>query len=147
MFLHAGFEGAKSGGLKTKLSDIIIIAGLALIGSEGYIDIKHVIHVKHCDTDANLSQPWNDSCLTLTNTLCCMYGYMALVDWQVRRLPSSYASLLFGLLGACPVEKVGDIYFSDVDDNDDNVSGDNVDNADQINDTSNGFPHLTPKWY
>ena len=44
-----------------KLSDIIIIAGLALIGSEGYIDIKHAIHVKHCDTDANLSQPWNDS--------------------------------------------------------------------------------------
>ena len=36
MFLHAGFEGAKSGGLKTKLSDIIIITGLALIGSEGY---------------------------------------------------------------------------------------------------------------
>ena len=62
MFLHAGFEGAKSGGLKTKLSDIIIIAGLALIGSEGYIDIKHVIHVKHFDTDANLSQPLNDSC-------------------------------------------------------------------------------------
>ena len=50
-------EGANSGGLKTKLSDIIIIAGLTLIGSEGYIDIKHVIHVKHCDTDANLSQP------------------------------------------------------------------------------------------
>ena len=127
MFLHAGFEGAKSGGLKTKLSDIIIIAGLALIGSEGYIDIKHVIHVKHFDTDANLSQPWNDSCLTFTNTFCCMYEYMALVDWQVRRLLSSYASLLFGILGACPVEKVGDIYFSDVDDNDDNVSGDNVD--------------------
>ena len=146
MFLHAGFEGAKSGGLKTKLSDIII-AGLALIGSEGYIDIKHVIHVKHFDTDANLSQPWNDSCLTFTNTLCCMYEYMVLVDWQVRRLLSSYASLLFGILGACPVEKVGDIYFPDVDDNDDNVSGDNVDNADQINDTSNGFPHLTPKWY
>ena len=145
MFLHAGFEGAKSGGLKTKLSDIII-AGLALIGSEGYIDIKHVIHVKHCDTDANLSQPWNDSCLTFTNTLCCRYEYMVLVDWQVRRLPSSYASLLFGLLGACPFEKVGDIYFSDVDDNDDNVSGDNVDNADQINDTSNGFPHLTPSY-
>ena len=120
-------EGANSGGLKTKLSDIIIIAGLALIGSEGYIDIKHVIHVKHFDTDANLSQPWNDSCLTFTNTLCCMYEYMALVDWQVRRLLSSYASLLFGILGACPVEKVGDIYFSDVDDNDDNVSGDNVD--------------------
>ena len=40
-----------------KVSDIIIIAGLALIGSEGYIDIKHAIHVKHCDTDANLSQP------------------------------------------------------------------------------------------
>ena len=56
-----------------------------------------------------------------------MYEYMALVDWQVRRLLSSYASLLFGILGACPVEKVGDIYFSDVDDNDDNVSGDNVD--------------------
>ena len=52
MFLHAGFEGAKSGGLKTKLSDIII-AGLALIGSEGYIDIKPVIHMKHFDTDAN----------------------------------------------------------------------------------------------
>ena len=116
MFLHAGFEGAKSGGLKTKLSDIIIIAGLALIGNEGYIDTKHVIHVKHFDTDANLSQPWNDSCLTFTNTFCCMYEYMALVDWQVRRL-----------LGACPVEKVGDIYFTDVDDNDDNVSGDNVD--------------------
>ena len=116
MFLHAGFEGAKSGGLKTKLSDIIIIAGLALIGNEGYIDTKHVIHVKHFDTDANLSQPWNDSCLTFTNTFCCMYGYMALVDWQVRRL-----------LGACPVEKVGDIYFTDVDDNDDNVSDDNVD--------------------
>ena len=42
MFLHAGFEGAKSGGLKTKLSDIIIIAGLALIGTEDNIDIKHV---------------------------------------------------------------------------------------------------------
>ena len=56
MFLHAGFEGTKSGGLKTKLSDIII-AGLALIGSEGYIDIKPVIHMKHFDTDANLSQP------------------------------------------------------------------------------------------
>ena len=40
---------------------------------------------------------------------------------------------------ACPIEKVGDIYFPDVNDNDDNVSGDNVDNADQINDTSNGF--------
>ena len=40
---------------------------------------------------------------------------------------------------ACPIKKVGDIYFPDVDDNDDNVSGDNVDNADQINDTSNGF--------
>ena len=53
----AELEGAKSGGLKTKLSDIIIIAGLALIGSEGNIDIKHAIHVKHCDTDANLSQP------------------------------------------------------------------------------------------
>ena len=57
MFLHAGFEWTKSGGLKTKLSDIIIIAGLALIGSEGYIDIKPVIHMKHFDTDANLSQP------------------------------------------------------------------------------------------
>ena len=45
-----------------KLSDIIIIAGLALIGSEGNIDIKHAIHVKPCDTDANLSQPLNDSC-------------------------------------------------------------------------------------
>ena len=55
-------EGAKSGGLNTKLSDIIIIAGLALIGSEGNIDIKHAIHVKPCDTDANLSQPLNDSC-------------------------------------------------------------------------------------
>ena len=58
----AELEGAKSGGLKTKLSDIIIIAGLALIGSEGNIDIKHAIHVKPCDTDANLSQPLNDSC-------------------------------------------------------------------------------------
>ena len=94
----AELEGAKSGGLKTKLSDIIIITGLALIGSEGNIDIKHAIHVKHCDTDANLSQPWNDSCLTFTNTLCCMYEYMVLVDWQVRRLLSSYASLLFGTL-------------------------------------------------
>ena len=28
---------------------------------------------------------------------------------------------------ACPIEKVGDIYFPDVDDNDDNVSGHNVD--------------------
>ena len=53
----AQLEGADSGGLKTNVSDIIIIAGLALIGSEGYIDIKHVIHVKHFDTDANLSQP------------------------------------------------------------------------------------------
>ena len=57
MFVHARFEGVTSGGLTTKLSNIIIIAGLALIGSEGYIDIKHAIHVKHCDTDANLSQP------------------------------------------------------------------------------------------
>ena len=113
----AELEGAKSGGLKTKLSDIIIIAGLALIGSEGYIDIKHVIHVKHCDTDANLSQPWNDSCLTFTNTLCCMYEYMVLVDWQVRRL----------LSGSLSCWKVSDIYFPDVDDNDDNVSDDNVD--------------------
>ena len=34
--------GANSGGLKTKLSDIIILAGLALIGTEDNIDIKHV---------------------------------------------------------------------------------------------------------
>ena len=38
-----------------------------------------------------------------------------------------YETSFFGILGACPVEKVGDIYFSDVDDNDDNVLGDNVD--------------------
>ena len=74
-------------------------------------------HVKHCDTDANLSQPWNDSCLTFTNTLCCMYEYMALVDWQVRRLFS----------GSLFCWKVGDIYFPDVNDNDENVSDDNVD--------------------
>ena len=100
--VFAELEGATSRGLKTKLSNITLIAGLALIGSEGYIDFKHVIHVKHFDTDANLSQPWNDSCLTFTNILYCMYEYMVLVDWQVRRL----------LLGACPVENVSDIYFS-----------------------------------
>ena len=38
----AELEGANSGGLKTKLSDIIILAGLALIGTEDNIDIKHV---------------------------------------------------------------------------------------------------------
>ena len=38
----AELEGANSGGLKTKLSDIIILAGLALIGPEDNIDIKHV---------------------------------------------------------------------------------------------------------
>ena len=35
-------EGANSGRLKTRLSDIIILAGLALIGTEDNIDIKHV---------------------------------------------------------------------------------------------------------
>ena len=39
---NAELEGANSGGLKTKLSDIIILAGLALIGTEDNIDIKHV---------------------------------------------------------------------------------------------------------
>ena len=45
---------------------------------------------------------------------------MSIWRWLIDKLEDFF-------LGACPVEKVGDIYFSDVDDNDDNVSDYNVD--------------------